>query len=100
MYISSLVTDSVVTFGNKAKALQIFSEKNDEIAKYVIDEFKRGTTGIYSKGMYSGGERLMLLCIVSPKELPLLVNRVKDYDPKAFIIISDVKEVLGEGFKI
>lgn len=99
MYISSLVTDSVITFGNKAKALQIFSNKNEEIAKYVVSEFKRGITGIYSRGMYSGDEKLMLLCIVSPKELPKLVSKIKNYDPHAFIIISDVKEVLGEGFQ-
>lgn len=99
MYISSLITDSVLAFGNKAKAVQIFSDKNEEIAKYVIEEFKRGTTGVYAKGMYSNKEKIMLLCVVSPKELPRLINAIKDYDPNAFIIVNDAKEVLGEGFK-
>lgn len=99
MYISSIVTDSVVTFGDKAKAVQVFSVKHEEIAKNVISEFKRGITGIYTRGMYTGEEKIMLLCIVSPKELPRLVSRIKIYDPQAFVIISDIKEVLGEGFK-
>ena len=49
--------------------------------------------------MYSGTEKLMLLCVVSPKELPLLLRAVKNIDPTAFIVINDAKEVLGEGFK-
>ena len=100
MYISSRVTDAVVVFGNKAKAVQIFSDHNEEIADYVMKEFERGATGIHCRGMYSGSEKLMLLCVLSPKELPLLVRTIKQIDPTAFIIINDAKEVLGEGFNL
>ncbi len=99
MYISSRVTDAAVTLGSKAKAVQIFSQKSEEIAAYVIKEFKRGITGIPCKGMYSHKEKTMLLCVVSPKELPLLVGAIKTIDKGAFVIINDAKEVLGEGFK-
>ena len=44
-------------------------------------------------------EKMMLLCIVSPKEMPILVNMVRRIDPSAFVVINDAKEVLGEGFK-
>lgn len=99
MYVCSRVTDAVVSFGNKAKAVQIFSEQYEQISSFVINEFDRGVTGIYAKGMYSNKDRTMLLCVVSPKELPHLVNAVKRIDNSAFIIINDAKEVLGEGFK-
>ncbi len=99
MYISSRVTDAVVTLGNKAKAVQIFSQKSEEIANYVINQFERGITGIHCKGMYSHKEKTMLLCVVSPKELPMLVGAIKAIDKRAFVIINDAKEVLGEGFK-
>ena len=99
MYVCSRVTDAVVSFGNKAKAVQIFSEHYEDIADFVINKFDRGATGIYAKGMYSNKDRTMLLCVVSPKELPLLVNAIKKIDSAAFIIINDAKEVLGEGFK-
>ena len=49
--------------------------------------------------MYSHKEKTMLLCVVSPKELPLLVGAIKTIDKGAFVIINDAKEVLGEGFK-
>ena len=100
MYISSRVTDAVVVFGNKAKAVQIFSDRNEEVAAYVMKEFERGATGIHCRGMYSGKEKLMLLCVLSPKELPLLIRAVKGIDPIAFIVINDAKEVLGEGFNL
>ena len=99
MYVCSRVTDTVVSFGNKAKAVQVFSDKNEEIADFVINKFDRGATGVYAKGMYSKKDRTMLLCVVSPKELPLLINAIKKIDHAAFIIINDAKEVLGEGFK-
>ncbi len=99
MYICSVIADAVVTFGNKAKAVQIFSDKSEEIATHVMEEFERGVSGIHCKGMYSGDEKIMLLCIVSPKELPLLIGSVKEIDSSAFVIINDAKEVLGEGFK-
>lgn len=100
MYISSKVTDYIVTLGNNAKSVQIFSEKQDEISKYVMEKFERGVTGIHCQGMYSQNEKLMLLCIVSPKELPRLINAIRKIDKSAFIIINDAKEVLGEGFKL
>jgi uncharacterized membrane-anchored protein YitT (DUF2179 family) len=98
MFICSKVTDAVSTLGTKAKAVHIFSEKSEEIAKYILEEVDRGVTGVHTKGMYSGNEKLMLLCVVTPKELPRLVSDVKKIDPKAFIVINDSREVLGEGF--
>ncbi len=99
MYISSKVTDSIVMFGDAAKAVQIFSDKHEEISSRIMEQFERGVTGIHCKGMYSGEERMMLLCVVSPKEMPILINMVRRLDPSAFVIINDAREVLGEGFK-
>ena len=42
---------------------------------------------------------MMLYCVVSPKQLPVIVSKIKNIDERAFVILSDVKEVLGEGFK-
>lgn len=99
MYISSLVTDFIVTLGNKAKAVQIFSNKHEEIADFVMNSFERGATGIHCRGMYSHKEKTMLLCVVSPKELPILVGAIKKIDKSAFVIINDATEVLGLGFR-
>ena len=49
--------------------------------------------------MYTNEEKCMLYCIVSQKEIVVLKDIVTEIDPKAFIIVSEVREVLGEGFQ-
>lgn len=99
MYISSKTTDAVVNMGDATKCIFIISHKSEEIANIIMGKFERGVTGIYSKGMYSGQDDTMLLCVVAPKELPRVVQTVRKTDPYAFAITADSREVFGEGFK-
>ena len=99
LFVATSVCDLFLSYGNAAKAVQIVSEKTEELSKKILADIKRGVTGIYCKGMYSKEGKLMLLCIVSPRQLPKLIGFVKEIDSKAFVSISDVREVLGEGFK-
>ena len=99
MYISSKVTDWVVLLGDAAKSVQILSPKNEEIAAMIMERFERGVTGVHCTGMYTGKDGLMLMCLVSPKELPKLANAVRKIDPSCFMVIGDAREVLGMGFK-
>lgn len=99
MYISSKVTDSIVVLGDSAKMVQIFSSKYEEISKEIIENFERGVTGFHCRGMYTGNETMMLMCVVSPKEMPLVISMIRRIDSDAFVVINDAKEVLGEGFK-
>ncbi len=97
-YISSKITDGIVEGGNAAKSAYIISEKADEISAAIMKALKRGTTGIYGKGMYTSRDITMILCVVTRNEIPKLRSAVKEIDDKAFIILTDVREVLGEGF--
>lgn len=99
LFVAAKTADMILTIGNAAKSVYILSEKRTEIANWVQSELGRGVTGIYSKGMYSNNDSTMLLCVVSPKELPQLVHTVRDMDKSAFVIITDVREVWGEGFR-
>lgn len=58
----------------------------------------RGVTGLNGKGMYSGKDKNVLLCVVSKKEVVRLIEIVKSADENAFVIVTDAKEVQGEGF--
>ena len=100
LFIGAKITDYIIAFGDNAKALNIFSNKIDEVYEYVKEKFDRTATAVYCKGMYSGEEKMMLYCIVSPKELPIIVNSIKRIDNRAFVVVLEVKEVLGEGFKV
>lgn len=99
LFISTRVADGILTLGNTAKAVHVFSKRHPQIAALIIKEFRRGVTGLHSRGLYTNTEGFTLLCVVTPKELPRLVQRIKELDPAAFLVISDAKEVLGEGFK-
>ena len=99
LYISSKVTDWVLVSGDYAKSIHIISKKHEEIASKIMDEIERGVTGIRSYGCYTKEENTMLLCIVRNKEVPRVLQMIKEIDSDAFTIISDVKEVRGEGFK-
>lgn len=99
LILCSVLTDKIITFGDSAKMLQIFSSHAQEITDHIIKDFERGVTGIHCVGMFEKNESLMLECIVKPRELPLYLNMVRKIDPHAFVIIGNVQEVLGEGFK-
>lgn len=99
LIISSKIADAILVLGDSAKTVYVLSEKSQEIADKIMAKFNRGVTGIFSKGMYLKKEGYMLLSAVRPKEVPNLVNYIKQLDSKAFIIIQDAHEVFGEGFK-
>ena len=100
LYIVSKVADTVLVHGDYAKSVFIISKNSSEIADSIITNMQRGVTGIYSKGMYNQNDGIMLMCIVRPKEIPTLLSVVKQTDAEAFTIVSDAREVRGEGFKL
>lgn len=99
LYIAGKVTDFIMVRGDWAKSVYIISEKHECIAKEIIEDMDRGVTGIYGKGIYNDKDRMILMCIVRSREIPKLLEKVKRLDDKAFTIISEVREVHGEGFK-
>ncbi len=99
MFVASKIADMVLTFGNASKCIYIISEKSEQISHKIIKHFERGITGLKSVGMYSGSDSLMLMCVVSPKEVPYVVHMVRSIDKKSFVVVTDAREVLGEGFK-
>lgn len=99
LFISSKVIDAILEGVNFAKAVYIISDKSEEIAQRVMAELDRGVTGLKGKGMYTGTDKNVLYCILQRGQLPELKEIVKETDRSAFVILTDVREVLGEGFK-
>lgn len=98
VYITAKVSDSILEGLKFAKMAYIISDKHKEIADKIIKDMDRGVTGIKSTGMYSDLEKKLILCVVSKKEIIRLIDIVNEIDPNSFMIISDVREVVGEGF--
>lgn len=98
VYIVSKVSDGILEGMKFAKMAYIISEQYQEIAAEILTVIDRGVTGIDAMGMYSNKEKKMLFCVVSKKEMVEVLDIVNKKDPRAFVIVSDAREVMGEGF--
>ena len=98
IFVATKVSDSVLEGFNYSKAAYIITDQYEEIAKRIMEELDRGLTGLSAKGMYTNEDKCVLYCVVSMKEIVVLKELVSEVDRNAFVIVSDVREVLGEGF--
>ncbi len=92
------VSDGLIEGMRFSKAAFVISEKSEEIAQAILFDMDRGVTGLDATGMYTGTAKNVLLCVVSKKEIVALKELIAARDPRAFVIVTDVREVLGEGF--
>lgn len=99
IFITSKVSDGLMEGFKFSKAAYIITNQYELVAKKIMEELDRGVTGLKAKGMYSGEEKCMLYCVVSQKEIVRVKEIVAEVDPGAFVIVSDAREVLGEGFQ-
>ncbi|MDR2656612.1 MAG: YitT family protein [Oscillospiraceae bacterium] len=99
LFVSTRAMDAVVTGFDTAKAFFIISDNHAEIAKRILEDMERGVTMLHGKGAYTGMERDVLLCVVTRTQAPMLRRIVCAADPKAFLIATDVREAMGEGFE-
>lgn len=99
IYLMGKVIDIIFEGVDFSKMMFIISEKYSEISDEIGKKISRGTTGIYSKGMYANKEKTMLMCIASRGEVIKIRQIANKVDPKSFIVISNVREVYGKGFK-
>lgn len=100
LFISTYVTDLVLEGLKFARLVYIMSEKSSEITQKIYSEMERGVTSLSSVSMYTGKGNRILLCAIRKTELTKLKRLVYTTDPNAFVIISDAKEVLGNGFEL
>jgi uncharacterized membrane-anchored protein YitT (DUF2179 family) len=99
VFVTTTTIDVVQEGLSTEKAAFIFSKLNDEIGATIMAELGRGATAFAARGMYTGEDREVIFCVVSRRELDDLKRIVHTIDPDAFLVISDVHEALGEGFK-
>ena len=99
LFFQSIILDHVVYGFDYAKNVMIMSSKTDEIAQYIIKKLDRGVTAFYARGVYTNKDRDVLMTIVSPNDARELEPEIRKLDPNAFVILSNVHEVIGEGFR-
>ncbi len=98
IFVVTKVSDSIMNGLKFSKVGYVISDRALEISRRFMEETERGVTGIEVTGMHTGRHRNMLMCAVSRKEIVTLKEIVFGIDPRAFLIVTDASETVGEGF--
>lgn len=98
IYLATQVMDRTIEGFESAKAFFVFSARTRQIADRVLTEMNRGATLLHARGAYRGEEGDVLLCVVTRLQIPQFKSIVKEVDQSAFMMVTDVREALGEGF--
>jgi uncharacterized membrane-anchored protein YitT (DUF2179 family) len=98
--IYTLVLNKVLLFGQARMQVKVISEKYEEINQMILQQLDRGSTLIHAETGYYHHKSLVVLTVISNRELPKLNKLVLSIDPNAFMIINQVNEIKGRGFTI
>lgn len=97
-FFSGKVIDAVLEGMASNRSVLIISKAPDEIAWAIMEEMNRGVTAIDGRGMYSGKPTNVLLVAARRMEMPQLRSLIYEFDPDAFVIVGDARQVFGQGF--
>lgn len=100
VFVGARVIDFMQEGAYSARGAIIISEKNQEIADKIMTEMERGVTVLKGHGSYSKQEKEVLYCVVGRNEIVLLKRVITSVDPHAFVSVTMVHDVLGEGFTL
>lgn len=97
--MNGLAIDRVIEGFNTCKEVTIISCENKIISQFIMNDLGRGCTFLKAIGGYKGNETQVLYAVLGRTEFIKLKEYIKQVDPRAFITVGEVHEVLGEGFK-
>ncbi len=98
IFISTKVSDRIIQGFRQGKMIYLISERSAEIKDYILNHINRGVTVLDAKGGYRNKDRVMIISVLSSRQLVELKDKIKEMDDKAFLIISQITDVFGEGF--
>lgn len=100
IFIISRVIAYVINGAKNDKLLFVISDKEmTELHNYILQDLDRTATLIKSSGLYTGGDKEMLFLVVSYKEVAGVKHKIKEVDPRAFVVVTDAYDTFGEGWK-
>ena len=98
VFVMGRVTDYMVDRGKKAKIALIISKHPDEISSRILETMDRGVTSVPGIGEYSKESKKVLVCVCTKRDIPEMKDIVKEIDNKAFFVVGNINEAMGEGF--
>lgn len=100
IFVTSRVLAYVINGAKEDKLLFVISDKKMvELHRFILEELDRSATLIKSSGLYTGADKEMLFLVVSHKEVTDVKHKIKEVDPRAFVVVTDAYDTFGEGWK-
>ncbi|NCC58941.1 MAG: YitT family protein, partial [Synergistales bacterium] len=99
LYVESVTIDSVLKSFDRRKQVTVITSRMEDVKRFIVEEMGKGATIIRGEGAYTGAERPMIMVVLNRRQAMELKLFTVSLDPNAFIIMADVAEVVGEGFK-
>ncbi len=100
IFVTAWMIDLVQEGFSCSRAFLIISNRPAEISDSIVKKLNRGATAWTARGVFTGDQKEVILSVVHRSEVTRLKDLVYEIDPQAFVILADVHEVLGEGFKV
>ena len=100
IFVNAKVLGYTIDGASRDKLLYIIcDEHSDKMREYILHELNRGGTYIKAKGMYTDRDKEMIFLVVNRKEVRNVQHKIKEFDHKAFVVVTDAYDTFGEGFK-
>lgn len=100
VYVGARVIDFVQEGAYSARGAFIISDKQNEIADLITNKLSRGVTILNGHGHFTQSSREVIYCVVAKNQISALKSVISSIDPHAFVSITEVKDVMGEGFTL
>ena len=100
IFIASRVVDYAIDGSSYDKLLFIISNnRSEQLRDYIINSMDRSATYLKASGMYSRDDKEMIFLVVSRREVAQVERKIKEIDPRAFVVVTNAYDTYGEGFK-
>lgn len=99
LYVSGIVAETTFEGRGMVRTALLVTAQPDAVARQVLEVLQRGVTIVPAIGGYTGEPRSVLYCVVSRSEIVQLKTIVQEIDPRAFMVVGQAYEALGEGFR-
>ena len=100
IYVISRVLAYVINGAKDDKLVFVIGSGDmTELNRFILEDLDRSATYIKSRGLYSNKEKEMLFLVVRNKEVNSVKHKIKEVDPRAFVVVTDAYDTFGEGWK-
>ena len=98
LIMRSALIDNFIESFNRSKYFHVVTSNATCICDFIQNDLQRGATIVNATGAFTGDDKYIILTVLSPSQAVKLRNFINEHDPKAFLLVSNISEIIGKGF--